>query len=176
MCEIPGKYIFLKKVRFKNSFFPLCGKNRSLQVVSGDVSLHGVLDRVRALEELGALLLLVSPRVSIQVLVQKLPHVIGKRQDLEVLSVLESVLELLGHGSVVFGLPHDFADESLLAVEVIVVEVLVQVLEEGDPLDDVQGLEVVALVGRSILGVIFAIILLVVLIILSIIVVVSVVG
>ena len=61
---------------------------------------------------------------------------------------LESTLELLGNGSVVLWLPHDLADQPLLAVQVIVVELLVQLLEEGDPLDDVQGVEVITISGR----------------------------
>jgi hypothetical protein len=52
--------------------------------------------------------------------------------------LLESGLELLGDVSVELGLPHDLADESLL----------VQVLEHGDPLDDVEGVEVVTVLGR----------------------------
>ena len=52
-------------------------------------------------------------------------------------NLLESVLELLGNTSVVFWLLHDFADHSLLAVKIIVVEVLVHVLEDLDPLEDV---------------------------------------
>ena len=60
---------------------------------------------------------------------------------------LESSLELEGGATVVLGLPHDLADEALLALEVVVVELLVEVLEHGDPLDDVQGgVEVVAVV------------------------------
>ena len=62
--------------------------------------------------------------------------------------LLESVLELLGHAAVVFGFLHDFADESLLAVQVIVVERFVQVLEHGDPLDDVESVVVVSVIGR----------------------------
>ena len=62
--------------------------------------------------------------------------------------LLESVLELLGHAAVVFGFLHDFADESLLAVQVVVVERFVQVLEHGDPLDDVESVVVVSVIGR----------------------------
>ena len=64
------------------------------------------------------------------------------------LNLLESGLELLGNGSVVFGLPHDFADETLLAVQVVVVELLIEILEHGDPLDDVQGVEVISILSR----------------------------
>lgn len=55
------------------------------------------------------------------------------------MNLLESSLEFLSSSAIVVGLPHDFADESLLALNVVVVELLVQVLEHGDPLDDVQG-------------------------------------
>ena len=54
----------------------------------------------------------------------------------------------MGGRSVVGGLLHDFADETLLALEVVVVELLVDVLEHGDPLDDVEGVEVES-VSRS---------------------------
>ena len=60
----------------------------SLQVVGvGDVPLHGVLDGVGAGEELLAVLLLVSAGVGIHVLIEELPHVVGKVQDLEVLGI-----------------------------------------------------------------------------------------
>ena len=62
--------------------------------------------------------------------------------------LLESVLELHGHVAVDLGLPHDLADEPLLAVQVVVVELLIHVLEHGDPLDDVEGVEVISVVGR----------------------------
>merc|ERR1712174_112826 len=98
----------------------------SLQVVGvSDVPLHGVLDGVGAGEELLAGLLLVGTGVGIHVLIQKLPHVVGKVQDLEVLGILESSLELLGDGAVEGGLLHDLADQPLLAVQVVVVELLV---------------------------------------------------
>ena len=60
--------------------------------------------------------------------------------------LLESVLEFLGHSSEVFGFPHDFADEPLLAVQVIVVELFIQVLEHGDPLDDVHSLVAISII------------------------------
>lgn len=111
-----------------------CTIVNSLQVVGvGDVPLHGVLDGVGAGEELLAVLLLVSAGVGIHVLIEELPHVVGKVQDLEVLGVLESSLELLGNSSVESGLLHDLADEPLLAVQVVVVEPLVDILEHGDP-------------------------------------------
>merc|ERR1719322_733681 len=43
------------------------------------------------------------------------------------------------NGSVVFWFFHDFADHSLLAVKIVVVEVLVHVLEYLDPLEDVDS-------------------------------------
>ena len=59
-----------------------------LQVVGvSNVPLHGVLDGVGAGEELLAVLLLVSAGVGIHVLIEELPHVVGKVQDLEVLGV-----------------------------------------------------------------------------------------
>jgi len=120
----------------------------SLQAVAAQVPLGGFLDGVGALEEFLAGLLLVSAAVGIQVFIQKFPHVVGERQDFQVFGVLESVLELLGHAAVVFGFLHDFADEPLLAVQVIVVELFVQVLEHGDPLDDVKSVVVISIIGR----------------------------
>jgi len=103
------------------------------------------------LEEFGAFFLLVSTAVGIQVFVEEFPHVIGQAEDFQVFGVLESVLEFLGHGSEVFGFPHDFADESLLAVQVIVVEFFIQILEHGDPLDDVHSLVSISISVGSIL-------------------------
>jgi len=120
----------------------------SLQAVAAQVPLGGFLDGVGALEEFLAGLLLVSAAVGIQVFIQKFPHVVGERQDFQVFGVLESVLEFLGHAAVVFGFLHDFADEPLLAVQVIVVELFVQVLEHGDPLDDVKSVVVISIIGR----------------------------
>jgi len=121
-----------------------------LQVVGvSNVPLHGVLDGVGAGEELLAGLLLVSTGVGIHVLIQKLPHVVGEVQDLEVLGILESSLELLGDGAVEGGLLHDLADQPLLAVQVVVVELLVDLLEHGDPGHDVQAIEE-SVVGRPI--------------------------
>jgi len=120
----------------------------SLQAVAAQVPLGGFLDGVGALEEFLAGLLLVSAAVGIQVFIQKFPHIVGERQDFQVFGVLESVLELLGHVAVVFGFLHDFADEPLLAVQVIVVELFVQVLEHGDPLDDVKSVVVISIIGR----------------------------
>jgi len=58
-----------------------------LQAVAVDVPLHGVLDGVRALEELFASLVLLGPGVGVQVFIQKLPHVVGQAQDLKILGV-----------------------------------------------------------------------------------------
>lgn len=62
--------------------------------------------------------------------------------------LLESRLELPGNCSVVLGLPHDLADEPLLAVKIVVVELLIQVLEHGDPLDNVEGVAEVTILSR----------------------------
>jgi len=127
---------------------------QNLQVVGvSDVPLHGVLDGVWAGEELVASLLLVGTAVGIHVLVKEFPHVVGEVQNLEVLGVLESSLELLGNGSVVLWLAHDLADEPLLAVQVIVVELLIDILEHGDPLDNVHAIEE-SVLGRSILTIV----------------------
>jgi len=123
---------------------------QNLQVVGiSDVPLHGVLDGVWAGEEFLASLLLVGTAVGIHVLVKEFPHVVGEVQNLEVLGVLESSLELLGNSSVVLWLPHDLADEPLLAVQVVVVELLIDILEHGDPLDNVHAIEE-SVLGRSI--------------------------
>lgn len=132
-----------------------------LQVV---VPPHAVLDGVRAGEELIAILLVVGGHVGVHVLVKEFPHVVGEVEDLEVLGVLESSLELLGNGSVVFWLPHDFADELLLAVEVVVVELLIDFLEEGDPLEDVELVAEQTILSRPI----FRVSLLVILVVLAI--------
>jgi len=135
---------------------------RNLQAVADwNVPLHALPDGVWASEELLAILLAVSGLVGIHVLIKEFPHVVGKVEDLEVLGVLESRLELLGDGSVVLWLPHDFADEPLLAVEVIVVELLVQVLEHGDPLDNVERVGEVTILSRPILRVSLLVILVV---------------
>lgn len=59
----------------------------SLEAVAAQVPLDGVLDGVGALEELGALLLLLGTGVGIEVFVEEFPHVVGQAQDLEVLGV-----------------------------------------------------------------------------------------
>jgi len=128
----------------------VCEVARFLQVVGvGDVPLHGVVDGVVALEEILARLLLVGAGIGVHVLIQKLPHVVGEVQDLEVLGVLESSLELLGNSTVEGGLLHDLADQPLLAVQVVVVELLVDLTEHGDPGHDVEVIEE-SVVGRPI--------------------------
>jgi len=101
------------------------------------------------LEEFLASLLLFGTAVGIQVFIKEFPHIVGERQDFQVFGVLESRFELLGHVAIVFGFPHDLADQPLLAVQVIVVEFLIEVLEHGDPLDDVQTVVVISVIGRS---------------------------
>jgi len=126
-----------------------------LEAVAIEVPLDRILDGVGALEEFFAFFLLVSTAVGIQIFVEEFPHIIGQAEDFQVFGVLESVLEFLGHGSEIFGFPHDFADESLLAVQVIVVEFFIQILEHGDPLDDVHSLVSISIsVGSGIVVVI----------------------
>jgi len=122
-----------------------------LEAVAIEVPLDRILDGVGALEEFFAFFLLVSTAVGIQIFVEEFPHIIGQAEDFQVFGVLESVLEFLGHGSEVFGFPHDFADESLLAVQVIVVKFFIQILEHGDPLDDVHSLVSISISVGSIL-------------------------
>ena len=62
--------------------------------------------------------------------------------------LLESRFEFECHVSVVFGFFHDFADHSLLAVKIVIVEFLIKILEHWDPLDDVQTAEVICVIGR----------------------------
>merc|ERR1719322_2241984 len=66
------------------------------------------------------------------------------------------------NGSVVFWFFHDFADHSLLAVKIVVVEVLVHVLEYLDPLEDVDSFPWGIVVGSilSILPIILTILIL----------------
>jgi len=132
-----------------------------LQAVAIEVPLDGILDAVGALEEFGTFLLLVSAAVGIQVFIEEFPHIIRQAEDFQIFGILESVLEFLGHVSEVFGFPHDFADESLLAVQVIVVEFFIQILEHGDPLDDVHSLVAIGIIVGSILVLGFLLIILI---------------
>jgi len=81
------------------------------------------------LEEFLATLLGLSTAVGIKVFIKEFPHIVGERQDFQVFGVLESRFEFEGHVSVVFGFFHDFADHSLLAVKIVIVEFLIKVLE-----------------------------------------------
>ena len=60
---------------------------------------------------------------------------------------LEARLEVPGDVSEVFLLLQDLADQSLLALDVIVVELLVDLLQHGDPLEHVHGVESPSLVA-----------------------------
>ncbi len=53
----------------------------------------------------------------------------GKSRENKNSNLLESRFEFEGHVSVVFGFFHDFADHSLLAVKIIIVEFLIKILE-----------------------------------------------
>ena len=57
---------------------------------------------------------------------------------------LESILEPLGDISEGVLIPEDLADQQLLAVNIVVVELLINLLEHGDPLQNVHGIEVIA--------------------------------
>ena len=57
---------------------------------------------------------------------------------------LESILEPLGDISEGILIPEDLADQQLLAVNIVVVELLINLLEHGDPLQNVHGIEVIA--------------------------------
>ena len=64
------------------------------------------------------------------------------------INLLESRLHLLGNVAEVFLLLQDFTDQPLLAFQVVVVELLINLLEHGDPLDDIHGIEVIAIRSR----------------------------
>ena len=57
---------------------------------------------------------------------------------------LESILEPLGDISEGVLIPEDLADQQLLAVNIVVVELFINLLEHGDPLQNVHGIEVIA--------------------------------
>merc|ERR1719361_3228753 len=101
-----------------------------LQAVAIEVPFDRILNGVGALEEFGTFLLLVSAAVGIQVFIE----------EFQIFGILESVLEFLGHSSEIFGFSHDFADQSLLAIKIVIVEFFIDILEHGDPLDDVHSL------------------------------------
>lgn len=119
-----------------------------LQGVSGEIPLDRVLQGVGALEELLALLLSNRSLRSIKVFIKELPEVIGHVENLKVTGKLESRLHLLGNVAEVFLLLQDFTDQPLLAFQVVVVELLINLLEHGDPLDDIHGIEVIAIRSR----------------------------
>ena len=135
-----------------------------LQRVSGEIPLDGVLQGVGAGEELLALLLSKGPLAGVHVLVEELPELVGKVHHLQVFgqstkrkcyklffliiqNLLEARLEVPGHISEVVLLLEDLADQSLLALHVIVVELLVDLLQHGDPLKNVHGVESPSLVA-----------------------------
>jgi len=120
-----------------------------LQAVAIEVPLDGILDAVGALEEFGTFLLLVSAAVGIQVFIEEFPHIIRQAEDFQIFGILESVLEFLGHSSEIFGFSHDFADQSLLAIKIVIVEFFIDILEHGDPLDDVHSLVAIGIIVGS---------------------------
>ena len=64
---------------------------------------------------------------------------------------LESILEPLGDISEGVLIPEDLADQKLLAVNIVVVELLINLLEHCDPLQNVHGIEVIAEVSRPLM-------------------------
>lgn len=118
-----------------------------LQGVSREIPLDRFLKRIRALEELFAFLVSDGSLRGIEVFIEELPEVIGHVENLEVTGKLESGLHLPGNVSEVFLFLENFADESLLAFKVVVVELLIDLLKHGDPLDHVHGIEVIAIGG-----------------------------
>ena len=61
--------------------------------------------------------------------------------------LLESSLHFLGCVAEILRLLHDLADETLLALDIVVVELLVDLLQHGDPLDHVEAAKA-AVAGR----------------------------
>merc|ERR1712141_513042 len=120
---------------------------RKLQRVSAEVPLDGVLKGVGTLEELLALLLSEGPLAGVHVLIQQLPELIGQVHHLQILGELEARLQVPGNISEVFLLLQDLADQSLLALDVVVVKLLVDFLQHGDPLEHVHGVESPSLVA-----------------------------
>jgi len=121
-----------------------------LQAVAIEVPFDRILNGVGALEEFGTFLLLVSAAVGIQVFIEEFPHIIRQAEDFQIFGILESVLEFLGHSSEIFGFSHDFADQSLLAIKIVIVEFFIDILEHGDPLDDVHSLVAIGIIVGSI--------------------------
>jgi len=100
------------------------------------------------MEEVLTSLLLFSTGISIQVFIKKFPHIIRERQDLQVFGILKSRFEFLGHVAKIFRFSHDFTDEPLLAVQIIVVKFFIKVLEHGDPLNDIETIVVISIISR----------------------------
>ena len=62
--------------------------------------------------------------------------------------LLESGFHLPGNVAEVFLFLENLTDESLLAFQVVVVELLIDLLKHGDPLDHVHGIEVITVRSR----------------------------
>jgi len=134
-----------------------------LQGVSGEIPLDGFLQGVGTLEELLALFLSERSLAGVHVLINQLPELIGKVHHLQVLGEFESRLEVPGDISKVILLLEDLTDQSLLALDVIVVKLLVDLLQHGDPLQHVHGVESPALTAGSGLAAVSLVVLVVVL-------------
>ena len=65
-------------------------------------------------------------------------------------NLLESSFEFLSYDAIVFRLFHNFTDQLFLAVQILIVEFFIKVLEHGYPLDDVKTIVVVSIIDRSI--------------------------
>merc|ERR1712141_657121 len=129
---------------------------RKLQRVSAEVPLDGVLKGVGTLEELLALLLSEGPLAGVPVLIGQVHH-------LQILGELEARLQVPGDISEVFLLLQNLADQSLLALDIIVVKLLVVLLQHGDPLEHVHGVESPSLVAGPGLALVSLVVLVVVL-------------
>jgi len=78
----------------------------------------------------------------VQVLVHQCLELLGEAQYLGVLQVAEEVDHPGGSGSEFVGVLVNLADQPLLAVEVGGVELLISLLTDADPVDDVELLPV----------------------------------
>jgi len=118
--------------------------------VVAEVTLDGLLHGVRALEVLVAFLGGVGARAGVHVFVDQLSDVIGQGDHVgEGSAPLESGLGLAGKVAEVFGFAEDFADQLLLAFEVVIVELLVELLHH---VDGVEKVELGHVIVGSILG------------------------
>jgi len=135
----------------------------NLERVSRKVPLDGILQGVGTLEELLALLLSEGPLAGVHVFIQQLPELIGQVHHLQILGELEARLQVPGDISEVFLLLQNLADQSLLALDVVVVKLLVDLLQHGDPLEHVHGVESPSLVAGPGLTLISLVVLVVVL-------------